>query len=737
MKKVIFLVSGIFQIGGIQKFNDCFLNALIDQFPDCQVTILSLNDSPRNLPPYPPNVHIHCFGDIPSTAYRKAIFGILFSQLCRQEIDLIICGHVHFSTLCLLMKAIFKKPFMVIAHGIDVWGLKRGLRYQCLKNADLIMTVSQYSRLRMFVNGIAPDKIKLLFNTVDTGFFFPKPFKQSLINDLGLKGKKVLLTVSRMDRAELYKGHTQVLKALRILNDDYVWIIAGSGNAEPLIKKRASQLGVTHKTRFVGSPDAAALVDLYNLCDVFVLPSKKEGFGIVFLEAMACGKPVIAGNRDGSRQALLNGELGFLVDADDPKEIAQAIEAAFDPSDKRTNASYLRSMVEKNFGLIPFRNRVKEILGQYLSESKQNDKDLMMKKIVLLSPEIIKFGGIQKFTSCLLAALANEFPGSRITVFSLNDSRVDGSKFPANVQIHCFRGSRFGLSAQLFHYLSQEKPDLVICGHVNFAELALYMRFIFKTPYAVVTYGKEVWDLQWGLKYQALKKADLITTLSRYTASGMISHGVPEKKIVILWCTVDTDFFIPKRRDPVLMAELGLEGKKIILTVSRLAISELRKGHAQVLKSLQMLNDDYVWIVAGSGDVVPLLKRQAQELGVTHKVRFVGAPDTSKLLDFYNLCDVFILASKKEGFGIVFIEAMACGKPVIAGNKDGSREPLLDGELGFLVDPDAPPSIARAIEASFGRSDKRTDPEYLRTRVKETFGLAAFRSRVKEIFSKF
>jgi len=360
-----------------------------------------------------------------------------------------------------------------------------------------------------------------------------------------------------------------------------------------------------------------------------------------------------------------------------------------------------------------------------------------MKKIVFLAPEIFKFGGIQKFSSSFVNAWVNEFPGSQIIVFALNDSPSDVSKSFPNVQMHCFRGFRTVFAIKLFCHLLREKPDLIIAGHVNFAELCRYLRFIFRVPYAVITYGIEVWTLKCGFKYQALKKADLIPTLSRYTGSRMADNGIAEAKITILHCTVDTDHFVPRKKDPVLISELGLEGKKVILTVSRLALSELRKGHPQVLKTLQLLSDDYVWIVAGSGDEVPLLKKQAQELGVLHKVRFVGSPDASKLVDFYNLCDVFVLPSKKEGFGIVFIEAMACGKPVIAGNQDGSNEPLLDGELGFLVDPDDPRKIAQAIEAVFDRSDKRTDPAFLRTRVKEVFGLTAFGHRVKEIFSTF
>jgi glycosyltransferase involved in cell wall biosynthesis len=97
------------------------------------------------------------------------------------------------------------------------------------------------------------------------------------------------------------------------------------------------------------------------------MPSKQEGFGIVFLEALACGKPVIAGNRDGSKEALLDGKLGVLVDPDNINEIAEAIINILlkNAPTQFLNADYLRDMVINNFGFEKFSKKVKELFENY------------------------------------------------------------------------------------------------------------------------------------------------------------------------------------------------------------------------------------------------------------------------------------------------------------------------------------------------------------------------------------
>jgi glycosyltransferase involved in cell wall biosynthesis len=117
-------------------------------------------------------------------------------------------------------------------------------------------------------------------------------------------------------------------------------------------------------------------------------------------------------------------------------------------------------------------------------------------------------------------------------------------------------------------------------------------------------------------------------------------------------------------------------------------------------------------------------------------VTLTGFVPDAELPDYYNLCSLFAMPSKREGFGIVYLEAMACGKPALAGDRDGSRDALLDGEIGVLVDPDDVGAFGQAaVEVLSGRHPNRLlyDPAALRSRVVERFGPESFRDRLREI----
>jgi glycosyltransferase involved in cell wall biosynthesis len=176
----------------------------------------------------------------------------------------------------------------------------------------------------------------------------------------------------------------------------------------------------------------------------------------------------------------------------------------------------------------------------------------------------------------------------------------------------------------------------------------------------------------------------------------------------------------------------------VLLTVGRMDSSERYKGHDQVLDALPGLlesNAGLRYLVAGEGDDRNRLTRLAKELGVSDRVTFAGYRED--LADCYAACDIYVMPSTQEGFGIVFLEALASGRPVVAGGIDGSIEALCWGELGFLCDPLAPESVERAIhraiEARAG-SDPRVDDAFLRTQVELRFGRAAFDRRLADLF---
>lgn len=368
-KKALLLFADLFTTGGIQQYNRHLCYALGKEFPDSKFTGLSLYDSRKDRKAK--NWHnikmVYC-GPISWKFARKMIFILKAAVISTLEKpDFLICGHIDLSPAALLLKKILNIEYILLAHGTDVWTVKNGIKYRALKNAAMIITVSRHTGSVLVSNGISEKKIKYLYNTFNSSLFRIRPLSgNSKAIFSPTDKKKVILTVGRIRSDERYKGHDIMLDVLRELGKKYAWLVVGAGKHLFSLKKKAKRLGLDDRIRFLERVDDQTLADCYNICDCFAMPSKGEGFGIVFLEAMACGKPVIGGNRDGTREPLMDGRLGFMADPDSIKEIAEAITLACSAKENRTNPEYLTKEVEANFGTKIFNKRVREIFSEYI-----------------------------------------------------------------------------------------------------------------------------------------------------------------------------------------------------------------------------------------------------------------------------------------------------------------------------------------------------------------------------------
>jgi phosphatidylinositol alpha-1,6-mannosyltransferase len=221
----------------------------------------------------------------------------------------------------------------VQVHGFEAWEELSTLHRRSAETAAVVTSVSRYTRRRLLKwVGIDPSRVKVLPNTVDQRFH-PGPKPGYLLERHALYEAKVLLTASRLTGWDRYKGHDRVIRTLpRVLSEhpDAVYLIVGDGDDRPRLEAFAAELGVSHKVRFTGAVAPEGLPDYFRLADVFVMPSTGEGFGIVFLEAMACGIRVIGGNQDGSLDVLCGSALTVAVEPDNCLELASAINAALD-----------------------------------------------------------------------------------------------------------------------------------------------------------------------------------------------------------------------------------------------------------------------------------------------------------------------------------------------------------------------------------------------------------------------
>lgn len=363
-------------------------------------------------------------------------------------------------------------------------------------------------------------------------------------------------------------------------------------------------------------------------------------------------------------------------------------------------------------------------------------------------PNIFEFkGGIQVYLRDLLEALIEDLPNSQLTIYNKLDRADHKNEFYLKNVLFYFYGDKYGFW-QTMHFTYSllkgaltNKPNLILCGHINFSPVAFLIHRLTGIPYWIFVYGVDAWLVKSPITKKALRAANQVVSISGYTRDRLINEqDLPLNKIALLPVTVDSIRFKISAKPDYLTERYGLQSeRKIILTVARLANSEQYKGYDKILQALPEIRlhiPNVHYILVGKGDDRPRIEQLIGQLRLQDCVTLAGFIPDDELCDHYNLCDVFAMPSKGEGFGIVYLEALACGKPTLGGNQDGAIDALCHGELGVLVDPDNLSAIAQTlIQILQGRHPHPLlyQPEVLRQRVIETFGFEQFKRTLAQI----
>ncbi len=320
-----------------------------------------------------------------------------------------------------------------------------------------------------------------------------------------------------------------------------------------------------------------------------------------------------------------------------------------------------------------------------------------MRIVALLTDGFGGTGGIARYNQNFLAALAQSSSVARIIVLPRFAARatIDGK-----IEHLDPLPGRLAWSLRALRLAIKEKPDIIFCGHIYAAPLAAALARVTSAKLWLQVHGVEAWERPNRHIIDAAARANLITAVSRYTRWRLLGWSdINPARVRVLPNTLPSGYAPPSRRFDV-ATRWGLEGKKTILTVGRLASDERYKGHDRIIAALPLVAarvPSIVYLIVGCGDDSARLRRLAIEMGVEDRVIFAGRVPQNELADYFSIADVFAMPSRGEGFGIVFLEAAASGLPVIGGNSDGSVDPLADGTIGMLVDPEDRGALAIAI----------------------------------------
>jgi phosphatidylinositol alpha-1,6-mannosyltransferase len=321
--KLLALVTDAFGAhGGIAQYNRDLVTALTEGEAGNRIVVV-----PRHGKANPSELPI-AVKQLAPAGKHPFVVAALRAAIIEGPFDAVFCGHIHLAPLAAIIAALLRRPLWLQLHGTEAWGPLSRLQLLAAERARLVTAVSRYTRRRFLqLTRIDPFRVRVLPNTIRAGFR-PGPKPDYLLDRHKLRGRQVLLTVGRLAAAERGKGHDRVLQVLPELlrtHSDLVYLVIGEGDDRKRLEGLASQAGLSEAVLFVDLVRPDELADYYRLADVFAMPSTQEGFGIVFLEAVASGLAVIGGNRDGSLDALGEGAIGRIIDPLDTRQLAQAI----------------------------------------------------------------------------------------------------------------------------------------------------------------------------------------------------------------------------------------------------------------------------------------------------------------------------------------------------------------------------------------------------------------------------
>jgi glycosyltransferase involved in cell wall biosynthesis len=242
-----------------------------------------------------------------------------------------------------------------------------------------------------------------------------------------------------------------------------------------------------------------------------------------------------------------------------------------------------------------------------------------------------------------------------------------------------------------------------VAGHPNLAPVTSTMRFAAPRLKSIVcTHGVEVWEPLTRMRRMALRRADVVLAPSKYTADHVAAiQRVATQKIRVLPWALDPQFEALAPQSGKAAAPENFPEGRVVLTVGRWRADERYKGMDTLITALPRLLPRWPELqlaAVGDGDDREWLEDLAEETGVQRHVHFLSGLSYAELATCYAHCEIFALPSRGEGFGLVYLEAMACGKPVIGGSHGGAPEVIDDGKTGYLVPHGDAAQLATAIE---------------------------------------
>jgi phosphatidylinositol alpha-1,6-mannosyltransferase len=328
--QLVGLFPDVLGIGGIQEVSRQTIHALLDisAHNGWSSSLLGLND--------PPGTHEFSVGGAHKINFRgfgrsKVRFVLAALQSARKKTRIVLAAHPNLAPPAAWMKRLAPQlKIIVMAHGVEVWQPLPPRRRAALLSADIVLAASTSTVQKLTeVQGVPPEKIKNIPWPLDPEVLQMADAPESLLPPRGLPPGPVILTVGRWAASEKYKGADDLIHALAQLRPAFPTlnlVAVGAGDDLPRLQKIAVDLGVTSSVHFLTGLSKTDLAACYAHADIFALPSTGEGYGLVFLEAMAFAKPIVAAAAGGSTDLVEDNVNGILIAPRDQTAVTKGLE---------------------------------------------------------------------------------------------------------------------------------------------------------------------------------------------------------------------------------------------------------------------------------------------------------------------------------------------------------------------------------------------------------------------------
>jgi phosphatidylinositol alpha-1,6-mannosyltransferase len=346
----------------------------------------------------------------------------------------------------------------------------------------------------------------------------------------------------------------------------------------------------------------------------------------------------------------------------------------------------------------------------------------------------------------------------------LAGDELASAKYDSDANVHILRGnltsSEWGFKSSVglkFYFKSallsrkiikQRQITQLHCGRVLPEGVIAWLLNLFTgIPYVCYVHGEDLETAQSSREQyficgQVIKRAKTIICNSQNSANIVAKFGAQAaSKTQVLHPGVDSNIFVPKQRNQESLTSLNWIDKIVVLTVGRL---QARKGQDMMIKAIPEIlkaKPNFLYAIVGDGEEFDALVKLSTELEVERHVQFLRGITDEQMIECYQQCDLFILPNRTidndiEGFGMVLVEAQSCGKPVIAGDSGGTKETMLLGESGVIIDATQPSNIASTVVGMLSDEQKLKDMGSKgREHVLKSLDWKALVQRAKELFA--